>query len=645
MKKLYFLFAVFLFCVSGKAQIINFPDANFKARLLQTGTNSSVAQGQLGNNILIDTNSDDEIDAIEAQAVYRLNLQDGTIFSTEGLNYFINLRVLQAAYNFFTNIDVSALPNLDTIDVANNLNLVSLNIKNGVLGFNIPPPPPLPNGLGDATFSSCPNLIYVCCDEDKIDEGNSYLLYYGLTNITINDYCTFAPGGTFYTISGNSKFDINLDGCDNSDSNYPFLNFSINNGTYTSNFFTTPTGDYSLSLPAGAYNVTPTLENPTYFQVNPMSFTVNFPANSSPFSQNFCITPNGIHPDLEVTILPTTVARPGFDATYKIVYKNAGNTVQSGSIELLYDQAICELVSATPTISSQTPNHLFWDFSGLSPFETRTITFTVNINSPVEIPPVTINSTLSYTVFVNGSPSDETPDSNVINISQTVVGSFDPNDKTCLEGSTITPEMVGKDVHYMIRFENTGTANAENVVVKDMIDTTKFDVNSLIPVDGSHPFVTRITNTNKVEFIFENINLPFDDANNDGYVAFKIKTKPTLVVGDSFSNTASIYFDYNFPIITNTATTTLALLTKSDFAFENYFSIYPNPANDVLNIATKQTIAVTSINIYNTLGQIVLVIPNAQQTQSVDVSSLKTGNYLMKVNSDKGSSSVKFVKM
>jgi hypothetical protein len=118
-----------------------------------------------------------------------------------------------------------------------------------------------------------------------------------------------------------------------------------------------------------------------------------------------------------------------------------------------------------------------------------------------------------------------------------------------------------------------------------------------------------------------------------------------LVVGNSFSNTASIYFDYNFPIITNTATTTVALLANVDFAFEDYFKIYPNPANDILNIETKKTIEVTSINIYNTLGQIVLVIPNAQQTKSVDVSGLKTGNYFVKINSDKGSSSVKFVKM
>ncbi len=73
------------------------------------------------------------------------------------------------------------------------------------------------------------------------------------------------------------------------------------------------------------------------------------------------------------------------------------------------------------------------------------------------------------------------------------VDSYDPNDKTCLEGTTITPAMVGEYVHYVIRFENTGTYPAENIVVKDMIDLAKFDINTLIPIKGSHEFVTKIT--------------------------------------------------------------------------------------------------------------------------------------------------------
>ena len=145
-----------------------------------------------------------------------------------------------------------------------------------------------------------------------------------------------------------------------------------------------------------------------------------------------------------------------------------------------------------------------------------------------------------------------------------------------------------------------------------------------------------------MEFIFEGINLPFDPATNDGYVAFKMKTKPTLVIGDTFNNTASIYFDYNFPIITNTETTTIAALAVSDLEFSSYFTLHPNPTNDLLNIQFKNNIQISSISIYNTLGQLILAVPNA--TEKIDVSNLSSGNYFLKINSDKGTTNAKFVK-
>ncbi|MET0758978.1 MAG: T9SS type A sorting domain-containing protein, partial [Flavobacterium sp.] len=399
----------------------------------------------------------------------------------------------------------------------------------------------------------------------------------------------------------------------------------------------------SIPVQTGTHTLTPILENPTYFNVSPSTVNVTFPTQASPFTQNFCVTANGIHPDLEVTLLPLTPARPGFDATYKIIYKNKGNTTQSGSVNLTFNDAVLDLVSANP-VSSQATNILSWNFTTLLPFETREITLTLNLNSPTETPAVNSGYILNYNATIASAATDESPSDNSLAYNQTVVNSFDPNDKTCLEGATITPAKVGDYVHYMIRFENNGSANAQNVVVKDIIDTVKFDINTLIPIKGSHSFVTNITSGNKVEFIFQNINLPFGNANNDGYVAFKIKTKATLVVGDTFTNNASIYFDYNFPIVTNTATTTIAVLAIQDFVFSNYFTLYPNPAKDILNIAAKETIEVASINIYNTIGQLVLVIPNAQNTSSVDVSGLTSGNYFIKINSDKGTSNTKFIK-
>lgn len=260
----------------------------------------------------------------------------------------------------------------------------------------------------------------------------------------------------------------------------------------------------------------------------------------------------------------------------------------------------------------------------------------------METPAVNSGDILSYSAVFNGLNADETPIDNTFSLSQTVVNSYDPNDKTCLEGSTINPSMIGEYAHYKIRFENTGTFPAQNIVVKDMIDTAKFDISTLQMTDASHNCVTRISDSNKVEFIFENINLPFDDATNDGYVVFKIKTKNTLVVGNTISNSANIYFDYNFPIVTNTATSTFQVLQNDSFLFDTYFSIYPNPAQEVLNLKTKEDMTIYSVSIYSILGQQIQTITNPEK--SIDVSDLQSGNYLIKIVTDKGISNTKFIK-
>lgn len=506
--------------------------------------------------------------------------------------------------------------------------LESIYIKNG--------------GYDGLYIGENPNLKYICADEYEVSSMESLVSQLGY-DCVVNTYCSFTPGGNYYTINGSATIDGDSNGCDASEAKLPNLKLNITDGFQIDSLISDTSGQYSIPVFAGTHTITPILENPALFTFSPASVSVTFPATTSPFIQNFCITPNGLHPDLEVTILPTTPARPGFDAEYKIILKNKGNIQQSGSVSLAYDDAILDYESATPVFTTQAEGLLSWAFADLQPFETREINVTLNVNSPMETPAVNGDDVLAYTATITSDQADELPLDNTFTLPQIVVNSFDPNDKTCLEGTSILPSMIGQYVHYMIRFENTGTFAAENIVVKDMIDVTKFDVSSLVALNGSHPYVTRITG-NKVEFIFENINLPFDDANNDGYVVFKIKTLPTLVLGNSFSNTASIYFDYNHPIITEPAVTTFAELGREDFAFNNYFTLYPNPTNGILNITTKQAVEMQSISIYNTLGQMVVAVPNAKGVNNIDVSSLSTGNYFIKVVSDKGTSNAKFIK-
>jgi len=552
--------------------------------------------------------------------------------SSLDLKGLISILNLECFHNQFTTLDLSDLKSIERLRCDQN-QLTSLFIRNGS------------NEAKYLNFSQNPGLKYICVDESQTDQIKQLVVNYGYANCNINSYCSFNPAGTYYTVLGSNKFDGNNNGCDGFDAGFPNLKFNIFNGTNTGSEITNANGNYSISLPEGTHTLTPVLENPDYFSISPSILNVSFPAQSTPLAQDFCITANGVHSDLEILVLQTLPARPGFEASYKAIYKNKGNITQSGTVNLNYNDSVLEFVTANPVVSTKTTNHLSWNFTNLKPFESREINFTLKVNAPTVIPPVNNGDILSYTANIVSADTDETPNDNTFTFNQTVVGSYDPNDKTCLEGTIITPGLIGEYVHYMIRFENTGTYPAQNVVIKDRIDLSKFDISTLIPTSSNHSYITKISEGNKVEFIFEDINLPFDDANNDGYIAFKIKTKPTLVVGDTFTNEANIYFDYNFPILTNKAASKFqATLGTPDFEFSNYFSLYPNPTSDVLNINTSQNIEIQSVAIYDILGQIVIAVPNAKSLSAIDVSKLRTGNYFVKVKSDKGSSNMKFIK-
>ncbi len=72
-------------------------------------------------------------------------------------------------------------------------------------------------------------------------------------------------------------------------------------------------------------------------------------------------------------------------------------------------------------------------------------------------------------------------------------------------------------------------------------------------------------------------------------------------------------------------------------------SIFPNPANALLNIASNANI--TEVSIYNILGQEILHLNNDQiDKNTIDVSNLTTGNYLLKVQSNKNVQTLKFIK-
>ncbi len=507
----------------------------------------------------------------------------------------------------------------------NNPLLTYLNIKNGVTQFY----------YSGSQFNGNNNLQFVCADDGEIQLVQNSVD----PAVTVNSYCSFVPGGNYNTISGLVRFDYNSNGCDVLDIPQSNIRVNINDGTTTGTSFTTTNGNYSFFTLTGMFAITPNIENPTWFNFSPTNSNFGFAnTNNNSATQNFCISANGIHPDVEIVIVPITPARPGFDATYKIIYKNKGNQTISGTIGFNFDDSILDYVSSTIIPTTQNTGLLNWNYNNLLPFESRNFTVTLNVNGPTETPPVNNGNILNYSVTVNPIAGDEIATDNTFLLNQLVVGSLDPNDKTCLEGNIVSPVKIGDYLHYNINFENTGTAAATFIVVKDIIDISKFDINSLQIMNSSHPMTTRITG-NKVEFIFQNINL---GAGQHGNVTFKIKTINTLVTGNTVTNNASIYFDYNFPVVTNIASTTFQSLSNSVFETDNSISVSPNPASSIINIQSNATIK--SIQLFDIQGRLLQTSLENNTNAVIDISQKPNGIYFLKITSDKGSKVAKIVK-
>lgn len=450
-------------------------------------------------------------------------------------------------------------------------------------------------------------------------------------------------GTDSYLVNGYTRLDMQNNGCTDADPGFPYLKYKLVNGTNQSSYYSSSNGYHGVMLKNGTSVITPILDNPTWFSVSPSSISLNMPSATNYANQNFCVTAVGSHHDLSVVIEPIDRARPGFDAYYKVLVRNNGNQTATGTVRFTYDAATAEYIQSTPLAASAGFGSVTWNVEGLLPLSEVEYIVKLNLNTPTDTPPLNANDVLKFSAVANIA-QDEVATNDEATLEQTVVNSFDPNDKICLGGDYVRPEHVGDYMYYRIRFENLGTASAQNIKVTDMIDTTKFDITSLSPVDGSHPFTTRVIQGNQVEFMFNNIQLGFADENNDGYLVFKIRSLNSLTEGAVLENTASIYFDYNLPVVTNTSVVTVQRSLHT-ISFETIkLALYPVPAGDMVFISIPKQVNVQSVTVYNLLGQSVLENVRPGPQGDVNVTTLASGSYLMRVRTELGDGVMRFVK-
>lgn len=92
--------------------------------------------------------------------------------------------------------------------------------------------------------------------------------------------------------------------------------------------------------------------------------------------------------------------------------------------------------------------------------------------------------------------------------------------------------------------------------------------------------------------------------------------------------------------VDNILVANLGTLATNEVGKKENIKVFPNPVTEILNIETDSKIV--SVSIFDAKGSLVKAISNADE--KVDVSGLTTGNYVVKVKTDKSEFTKKFIK-
>ncbi|MEM9835039.1 MAG: T9SS type A sorting domain-containing protein [Bacteroidota bacterium] len=168
-----------------------------------------------------------------------------------------------------------------------------------------------------------------------------------------------------------------------------------------------------------------------------------------------------------------------------------------------------------------------------------------------------------------------------------IIGSYDPNDKLAEPKGYAAQNYIVADqpIDYQIRFQNTGNDTAFLVVIRDtiseLLDLTTFEL-----LSTTHDVKVEFDTMRGLAFIFENLMLPDSFVNepaSNGSVSFRIHPVADLGPGTEIENTASIYFDFNEAIVTNTYLHTV----EEDFVAVSVFDF--SPTVERLNVVPNPT--------------------------------------------------------
>lgn len=344
--------------------------------------------------------------------------------------------------------------------------------------------------------------------------------------------------------------------------------------------------------------------------------------------------------------------RPGFDLNINVTCKNVSTISGDASVRLKLDPDF-EFIQANPAPSSVYPDSLVWNLPSIPMFaQTR-----ISIQGKLSVDAI-LGDELVMEAKVTTLLTDSDLSNNIVILSDTIVGSFDPNEKRVSPHAGLTKDEIaeGKELEYTIHFQNTGTYLAERVILTDQLDTT-LNWPSFRYIDASHP-VTKweLLPGGLLRVEFDQINLP-DSISNEpeshGYFSFAIQRNSHGGNYTNCLNSAAIFFDFNHPIITNTTVSRVispVVVSVNESTFysqdKNKLLFMPNPSGMNCMISTNQLLKGSGIiKIYHSNGGFVRQIQthDLESDFQLDTSDLPNGMYIITAHGKEGSLSGKLI--
>ncbi len=502
-------------------------------------------------------------------------------------------------------------------------------------------------GLGDATYLlsnqgngefSLFNLtaegedVYPSLLEavDLEGDGNAELLhfYYGIMRI-FNDFENFGQ------IHGTAFFDENENGSyDEEEFGFQGVNISLN--LFEQEAFTNSNGDFSFWVPIGEHQLSSHIGSLWELTTLESTYDITIVDGEIKGPYLFGFKPTRLIPRA-APHLSSGPTRCNSQVSYWLTYSNTGTTIAKGRVTLEIDE-LMGFTSSNPAPDLIEEGQLIWNFSGLPPMNENQIKLQFQMpdfNSIGEI----LETQATVQLF---NDSQELVYTKTTTYDSEVRCAYDPNDKLVRSNLLGQSESayIADTVLYTIRFQNTGNDVAFNIRVEDVLGK-KLDWTTFHPITASHDYHTELNReTGLVTFYFDDIMLPDSTSNepeSHGFVLFGIASLPDIGDKTGLENTASIFFDFNPPIITNTVNTVLIELddlNADNQILDNGYSIrvYPNPFSDYTTIEIEGLPeGVYQLEVMDILGRKVRTLTLEEGKMRLERGVVESGVYLWRI--------------